>query len=384
MRTHVSLLFLGLSLATFTIAQEQVPTPIITQLFAFACNASFSSCPDGIEPTLAPLQLSDGNLYGVDWWAGQNNSNAGGTDWKLTTSGKITVLHTFQPGSSGKFPLGENPVISLTKGADGNLYGVTESGGSANAGVMYKLTPTGSFSLLHNFCTLANCEDGNGRLILGSDGNFYGVNTSEVFRMTPQGTWSLVHALNPSTEGAAATLIQGNDGNLYGTGSKYPERGTIFKVTYAGQFTLLYEFGQFQPITSNLVQASDGNFYGAIPGAIFQVTPSATSRIIHQLTQAQGSYPNQLVQASDGNLWGLSINGGISPNRPGTVFALTLAGKFLTSTEFNCAKSGCNPEGMVQASDGAFYGTAITGGTATTNPLGTVFKINAGLPPPLP
>jgi uncharacterized repeat protein (TIGR03803 family) len=376
-------LFVGLSLTAVAFAQHPFTTPTITQLFSFSCNTNFTSCPNGIEPTLPPIQLADGNLYGVTFWAGQNNANAGGTDWQLTTSGELTALHTFEPGSSGKFAQGENPVLGFAEGTDGNLYGVSESGGAHGAGVFYKLTPSGTFEILYNFCSRTPCTDVSGAIVLGKDGNFYGANAQTVFRLTPQGTWSLVHQLNSTTEGTALTLIQGADGNFYGTGRLSNERGTVFKVTPARHFTLLHVLPQFQPTTSNLVQASDGNFYGAATSGVFQLTPAGGFKIIHLLTLAQGSNPNQLLQASDGNLWGIAISAGISPDRPGTVFALTLAGQFLTGVQFNCAKTGCNPEGIVQGSDGAFYGTAIKGGSAPINPLGTVFKVDAGLPAPL-
>lgn len=370
-----------LLLAALAVAQNPT-TPTISQLFVFSCNATFTSCPDGMDPTLPPVQLSNGNLYGVTWWAGQDNANAGGTDWQLTTAGQISVLYTFQPGSGGKFPNGENPVISLTQGADGNLYGVTESGGAENAGVFYKLTPGGSFEVLHNFCSLANCEDGAGKLILASDGNFYGVNSGQIFRLTPQGVWSLVYTMT-SSDGSASTLIQGKDGNFYGTGSLGCEQGTVFKVTPAGVFTLLHTNDAIDPMVSNLVQASDGNLYGAASAGVFRITSTGTFKTIHLFTQAQGGEANQLLQASDGNLWGISTNGGTAPDRPGTIFALTLQGKFLTGAEFNCTTTGCNPIGFIQGQDGNFYGTAGTDGSASgRNPMGTVFKVDAGLPAP--
>jgi len=364
------------------LAQTPNSIPTISQLFTFACNADFSSCPDGFDPTLQPVEL-DGALYGVTWWAGQNNPNAGGTVWKLAP-GQVSVLHTFQPGANDQFLGGENPVIAFLLGADGNFYGVTESGGTANQGVMFKVTPSGSFQVLHNFCSLSNCADGGGRIILARDGNFYGVNSNTIFRLTPQGDYTVIHSLTTS-EGSASTLIQGSDGNFYGTGisPKGMESGDIFQVTPGGDFTILHQFGDFTRLTSNLVEASDHNLYGGTSGAIFQLNHQRQVTFIHQLSQAEGPSPNQLLQASDGNLWGLSINGGTSPDRPGTVFALTLSGAFLGSEEFTCATTGCFPEGMVEGSDGNFYGNAIGGGTAVDgNPLGTVFEIKAGLPHP--
>jgi uncharacterized repeat protein (TIGR03803 family) len=375
----------GMTLATSLFAQNAPSAPAISQLFAFSCNANFASCPEGMDPTLSPIQLADGNFYGVTWWAGHGSSNNGGTVWKGTASGDVTALYTFAFDSSKKFPNGENPVIGFAAGADGNLYGTTESGGSANQGVMYKLTPSGSFEVLHNFCTLPGCTDVAGPIILGQDGNFYGAEHQTVFQLTPQGDWSQIYSLNTAVGSFSGQLIQGSDENFYGSGrsASAPCTGMLFRLTPGGEFTVLYTFPEFQEATSNLIEASDGNFYGGATASIFRLTPSGTFTTIHQMTPAQGQSPTFLLQASDGNLWGLSAEGGTAPNRPGTLFSLTTAGKFLNSQEFNCAKDGCNPLGLVEGNDGNFYGNAISGGSAPKrSPLGTFFKVAAGLKPP--
>lgn len=373
------------TLILFAPASNAASSLTISQLFAFSCNQNFTSCPDGFEPALGPIQLSNGALYGTTWWAGQGSANAGGTVFGLTISGQVKVLHTFQPGTNGNFINGENPVLGFVKGNDGNFYGVTESGGAHKFGVFYKLSPSGAFHVLYNFCTLSGCPDGPGKIILGSDGNFYGVNSTTIFRLTPQGVWSLVYALNSTTDGTASTLVQGADGNLYGTGTVSLLAGTIFRVTPAGQFTILYQLPDFENTTSNLVQASDGNFYGGTSlGHVFQFTLAGKFTDIAQLTAAEGPTPTFLLQASDGNLWGLCENGGTAPDRPGTVFAVTITGTVIASTEFSCASTGCNPESMTQGADKKFYGVAITGGKAATNPFGTVFSIDAGLAAPEP
>lgn len=357
-------------------------TPTISQVFGFSCNQNFTACPNGFDPALLPVQLSNGLLYGTTWWAGQGTANAGGTVFQVSTAGKVAVLHTFSPGTGGNFLRGENPVLGFVLGNDGAFYGVTESGGAHKAGVFYKVTTSGAFQVLYNFCSLPGCPDGPGAIVLGNDGNFYGAEYETIFRLTPQGKWTLVYGLNASTDGAALTLIKGSDGNFYGTGTKANETGTLFQVTPAGQFTLLYTLAQFELTTTSLVEGTDGNFYGGISGGIFQFTPSGTFTVIAQLTQAEGPTPSFLLQASDGNLWGLARSGGIDPMRSGTVFSVSTTGAILSYAPFICEKTGCNPESMLQGSDGKFYGVAITGGSAPINPLGTVFKIDAGLDAP--
>lgn len=364
-----------------TVSFAQPSSPAISQVVAFWCNPNFTSCPNGFDPTLPPLQLADGNLYVATWWAGQGNPNAGGTIFRTAPTGQGFVIHTFQPTSiHGGFPNGENPVLALVQGPDGNMYGVTEQGGTHNFGVFYRLARTGSFQVLYNFCSLSGCPDGPGPMTLATDGSFYGAGGSSIFRFTPQGNWSLVHALDPNTEGMAHTLIQATDGNFYGTGALPEFPATIFKVTSSGQFTLLQKFPYPAEITSPLIQASDGYIYGATNGSgpgtgIFRMSLSGDLQFIHEMTDQEGYEPVQLLQASDGNLWGLS------DFRNGSFFAITLGGTSITSGAFNCNTTGCQPQGMIEGRDGNLYGTAISGGHMPgQNPEGTVFKIAAGLP----
>jgi uncharacterized repeat protein (TIGR03803 family) len=363
-----------LLLATACFAQ-----PPITQVLAFFCNQNFTSCPLGFDPTLPPIQLSDGNLYITTWWAGQGSANAGGTVFRAAPSGQGFVVHTFQASSiGGGFPNGEHPVIGFAQGTDGNLYGVTEQGGLYNDGVMYRLARNGSFQVLYNFCSLSGCPDGPGPLTLANDGNFYGAEFHTIFLITPQGTWSLIYALDPTTEGVADNLIQASDGNFYGAGW-LNDHGTIFRVTPSGQFTILQQLQLGEGVSSNLVQASDGYIYGGTglsgPGTgIFRMSLTGNLEFIHQMTDGEGYSPIQLLQASDGNLWGLS------DFRNGSFFAITLGGTSLISGAFNCNTTGCQPQGMIEGRDGNFYGTAIMGGNMPgRNAEGTVFKIAAGL-----
>lgn len=383
MRLTFLTIFVCLTLVTASLA-----SPTISQVFVFACNSDYSSCPDGMDPTLAPIQLADGNLYGVTWWAGQGSSNAGGTVWKVTPAGTGSVVHTFERNKFGQFPKGENPVIGFAKGTDGNLYGITESGGKTNQGVMYKQKSPGAFKVEHNFCS-GQCTDIQGPITLGKDGNFYGIEFGggAIFRITPTGAWSLIYTLNSETDGYASTLMQGSDGNFYGTGeigTPCDRQGTVFKFTPAGQFTILTSFQAFESVVGNIVEATDGNFYGAADYGgttnIFRLTPAGKVTLIYQLQTGEGSAVVSLMQASDGNLWGLTSDGGPVPARPGAVFAVTTNGANVADAAFSCSTTGCTPTGMIQGTDGNFYGIAISGGSAPgKNAMGTVFKIDAGL-----
>jgi len=156
---------------------------------------------------------------------------------------------------------GIGPAAGLVQATDGNLYGTTVSGGKYNSGTVFQITPGGELTTVYNFCVLANCADGNGpfgALIQATDGNFYGTTlqggeygggAGTVFKITPSGKLTILHSfcsLLNCLDGDSPTgaLIQATDGRLYGTtrfGGKYGE-GTIFKITSTGQRTTLYDF----------------------------------------------------------------------------------------------------------------------------------------------
>jgi uncharacterized repeat protein (TIGR03803 family) len=342
----------------------------------FYCNSIFTICPNGFSPVLAPVQLTSGNfIYAGTFWGGQGNPNAGGTVTLVNTLGIGSAIYTFLPGLGNNFPNGSHPSVALVKGPDGNLYGVTLNGGPSTFGVMFRLTPRGSFQVLHNFCSLQGCPDANAPITTASDGNFYGIASKVFFRISPQGVWTQI-AMVPIDTGLGTRLIQANDGNFYGVSMT---SNAAFRVTPGGQFTLLHQFQYPLFPTSPLIQATDGNLYGATGGSgvgtgIFRMSLSGDLKFIHSMTDAEGFGPVQLLQATDGNLWGLSNF------RDGSYFAITLGGNSLFSGAFSCGVTGCHPSGMIEASDGNLYGISATGGHAAGEyPIGTVFKIAAGL-----
>jgi uncharacterized repeat protein (TIGR03803 family) len=126
---------------------------------------------DGYRPYGILVQGTDGNFYGTTYQGGAHN---GGSVFKITPAGVSTLLYSFN-FSSGYLDA-RLPVAGLTLGTDGNFYGVGTSGGSKNAGAIFKITPAGSESILYNFCSVS-CNDGFGPatpLVLHTDGKFYG------------------------------------------------------------------------------------------------------------------------------------------------------------------------------------------------------------------
>jgi uncharacterized repeat protein (TIGR03803 family) len=148
---------------------------------------------------------------------------------------------------------------------------------------------------------------------------------------------------------------------------------------------------------ADLVQGTDGNFYGttksggahAPNGTVFKMTPAGmmTTPPWHSFGGANsGSEPEAgLVQATDGNFYGTTFAGGTVGHNHGTIFKITPAG--VLTTLFALSRSstdGYYPRaGLVQATDGNLYGTTSAGGTsnACNGGCGTVFRLSVGLGP---
>ncbi len=231
------------------------------------------------------------------------------------------------------------------QGSDGNFYGTAVVGGANGAGTVFKITPGGTLITLYSF-GVSDGQSPYGGLVQGSDGNFYGTTefgganngNGTVFKITPRGTLTSLYSFAGS-DGANphAGLVQGSDGNFYGTtefggtGQCANRCGTVFKITPSGTLTTLYDFAGsdgFKP-QAGLVQGSDGNFYGTTTGGganngkgtVFKITPSGTLTTLYSFAGSDGAFPQAgLVQGSDGNFYGTTAGGGA--NFAGTVFRL--------------------------------------------------------------
>jgi uncharacterized repeat protein (TIGR03803 family) len=310
------------------------------------------------------------------------------------------VVQFFSVSSSSVPP--EYPAAALVQGSDGTFYGTTEYGGTHNDGTVFQVTPAGTFTTLVSF-NGANGSHPSATLVQGSDGSFYGTTTSggtngnngTVYQVTPAGALSTMVYFN-GTNGSYPTagLVQGSDSNFYGTtvGGGASGVGTVFQVTPAGVLTTLISFSKSNgaaPLAA-LVQGSDGNFYGTTSlggnlvfnngagfGTVFKMTSAGVLTRLVSFTGANGSYPSAgLVQGTNGNFYGTAEYGGnLGLNAGygfGTVFQMTTNGTLTTLVSFNLA-NGYNPSaGLVQGSDSNFYGTTDGGGAGVG---GTVFKM---------
>ena len=238
-----------------------------TSLHSFCTDFQSPNCLDGKSPTSRLLQVGEefygttasGGLAGYQYSA--TARSAYGNLFKISTTGTFKSLYDF---CQQKYCLdGAGPASYLTRGPLGEIYGVTRSGGRINGGTIFKLSTQGKFSSVYHFCTKANCTDG----------------------------------IQPESVVFAA-------GILYGTAAAGGSHGggTAFTIDGSGAFHVLYNF-------------------------------------CAKAACADGITPNALILGKDGNFYGTTLAGG--KNQAGSVFRMTPAGVVTTLYSF-CAKVKCS------------------------------------------
>jgi uncharacterized repeat protein (TIGR03803 family) len=334
---------------------------------------------DGFTLISSLVQGRDGNLYGTQ--TDNDVPNYYGSAFKVTPSGTLTVLHKFC--SQTNCTDGAYPGVILL-GTDGNFYGITEAGGdttgpcgSFGCGTVFKLTPSGTFTLLHTFTGPDGISPTG--LIEGTDRNLYGTAFGDgsiccgtIFKITTTGTITTLHNFDQADGSGPQGLVQGMDGNLYGTtyiGGKYDPYpcyggcGTVFKSTTGGAFTSLHSFQVTDGYTlyAPVSQASDGTLYGTTwsgptgDGTIFSITPTGQAKTVYTFTGIGANPYVEPIPASDGNLYGTTLEGG-SPCSYGFIYSVSQADAFTTVYD-SCQNDGFT-SALMQNTNGMFYGTA--------------------------
>ncbi|MGA7968286.1 MAG: choice-of-anchor tandem repeat GloVer-containing protein [Terriglobales bacterium] len=218
---------------------------------------SFTGFPDGGWPNDGLVQDSRGNFYGTTSEGGDLSKcpNGCGVVFELSPDGTETVLHAFEAGLDGAIPIAGLTIDSL-----GNLYGTTDSGGAGcwatgGCGTVFKIDPNGNETVLYSFTGGMDGSEPYSRVVLDAQGNLYG-NTylgggsgscyfgcGTVFRLTPAGQETVLYRFSGGADGAApsADLIMDASGNLYGTttgggqsgdcSADLPGCGVVFKLT---------------------------------------------------------------------------------------------------------------------------------------------------------
>ena len=364
--------------------------------------ATFDGTHGGNPDLMTLVQGFDGNLYGTTLYGGADSK---GVVFELGPGGLID-LHDF----SG-MPDGEYPYAGLLVSTAGDLYGTTAQGGTGNAGTVFKIKAKGgAYGTLHSF----NGTDGYipTAPLIQVGAKFYGTtevggsDAGNVFNMTGAGAVVSLYSFTGFPDGVfpLAPLLQGFDGKFYGTtedgGTLGTSGGAVFKMTPAGKENVLQSFPNSDEPVAGLIQGVDGSFYGTTvgggsfgAGTLFKITPDGkTMTTLYNFGTAtsDGAFPySGPVLASDGNLYGVTFDGGSESPNCGTIYRISPDGTgYKTLYILDNPTDGCNPKGgLLQATDGAFYGTTDRGGVIDNSACldggycGVVFRFDVGLGP---
>jgi len=373
---------------------------------------TFTGSPDGSYPLASLLRDANGNLYGTTFEGGTDNF---GTVFKVSKGGDESVSFSFNT-SDGAFP--NQPVI---QDASGNLYGAALEG-TGGSGVVFKLSPSGKETVLYYFqggLFNKNPKDPQGALFMDKAGNLYGTTISggnsscatqgnvycgTVFELAKNGKLTLLYSFTGKSDGGApsGSLIRDSEGNFYGAASTGGDLnctltnstgcGVVFKLDPAGKETVLHRFtGQADGAgpAGSLFMDSEGNLYGSATyggefggqcgvlgedlgcGTIFKIDTVGKFSVLHSFNNdgTEGLNPNGgLISDPEGNLYGTTQVSG-TDGIGGTVFKVNKTGKLTVLFNFDGNEGGALPfGGVIRDSKGNLYGTTYFG-------KGTVFEL---------
>ena len=364
---------------------------LIFGLPAFAQTESvlynFANPPDAYGPKCNLVRDAAGNMYGTTFSGGTNNR---GAVFTVSSTGTESVLYSFAGGADGMHPIGG--LVRDTK--TGNLYGTTVYGGTTNNGTVFMITPTGTEKVLYSF--LGGTDGANpysgivrsGTTIFGTTFNGGGFGYGTIFKLTAKGKETVLHSFNsafPTLDGSfpyAGLVLR--KGVLYGTstlGGK-SNLGTIFSITTAGAYSLLYSFegGSADGQGPNAAVAFDssGNIFGGggtdNARVIYKWSATGGEFVLHDFARnsTDGINPFAGLILFKKNFYGTTLQGGGSANG-GTVFKVTPTGTETVLHSFAGGADGFNPySAVVAGTNNTLYSTTLGGGASN---LGTVFKL---------
>lgn len=345
----------------------------------------------GANPAGGLMLNVDGALYGVTEFGGTNTFGVG---FKITTAASpvYTVLRHFAD------PTGSQPVGTLVRGSDGQLYGATANGGVSARGTLFKITTTGTHTLLANFTGETGATLGSAPRAspcVAADGLFYLLtsagstgNMGSFCKISSAGVFTAISSLSlgagwmpsgmPVASGSGSLLFPMAAGGTAGGGN-------VSSVSTAGTVSTLAALGgTLGTYADGGLRAVSGNFYGVTArggasarGTLYRYTPGTGTALVLAYTTSAGSLgEGSLTLGADGLLYGVGREGGASSR--GSIYKVTTAGvrtRLISFTGSAGAAPGGRPCGpLVLAGDGNFYGLTEDGGT--TN-VGVIFRLTA-------
>lgn len=352
-------------------------------------NYGTPSCPSAGTISQSP----GGSLVSTDWSGCSNNADMNPpAAFEIGFQGaNFTMLQKFTTPFAW-------PEGGLTLGTDQRFHGTIYAAGARNHGAVYRLSPAGDIVYQHSFEGGADGGYPGSAPIQGADGAYYGTTNGSasayagtVYKIDTAGRYSVLHLFTTTDgRGPVASLVQGTDLNFYGATISGGQNGmgTFFRISSSGNFSVLHDFTSAEgngPFSS-LIQASDGNFYGTTAsggttggGAVLKMTPGGNVTILYSFTlySRDGYSPGAgLVEATDGNFYGSLLEGGAAQG--GTLYRLTPAGVFTKLHDFRQVSGEFPQNTPMQHTSGKLYGTAFGGSTYND---GVIWEYDAGLAP---
>jgi len=383
---------LAIVIAPSVVASRSVEAQTFTLLYTFTGGT------DGRTPLGGVILDAAGNLYGTTSQGGNLACSLGcGTVFKVDRAGNETVLYSFAGTGAGD---GEYPNAALVRDAAGTLYGTTVGGGASGYGTVFKLDTTGKETVLHSFSgATGDGASPYGGVVRDGQGNLYGTteaggtsNYGTVFKLDTTGKETVLYSFTGTGgdgKSPFAGVVRDGQGNLYGTtqAGGVLNYGTVFKLDTTGKETVLYSFagtgGDGAQPMSGLARDANGNLYGTTNsggtgveggnGVVFKLDNTGRERVLYHFpwTGAKGIHPHGVVRDTQGNLYGTTVFQGASGW--GTVFKLAPTGKLTVLYNFTGSNAdGGDPyAGVARDGQGNLYGTTSAGALG----YGTVFKI---------